>query len=106
MTMSKITDIFADEILDSRGNPTIEVEVLLEDGSTGRAAVPSGSSTESREARELRDGDKKRYGGNGVLHAIRNVEHVLAPLLRGEDARRQRDIDYLMIEKDGAPFKE
>jgi enolase len=106
MTMSKITDIFAQEILDSRGNPTIEVEVLLEDGSAGRAAVPSGSSTGSREARELRDGDKKRYGGKGVLHAIRNVEHVLAPLLRGEDARCQRDIDYLMIEKDGAPFKE
>jgi len=106
MTMSKIADVFAQEILDSRGNPTIEVEVLLEDGSVGRAAVPSGSSTGSREARELRDGDKKRYGGKGVLHAIRNVEHVLAPLLRGEDARRQRDIDYLMIEKDGAPFKE
>jgi len=104
--MSKIADVFAQEILDSRGNPTIEVEVLLEDGSVGRAAVPSGSSTGSREARELRDGDKKRYGGKGVLHAIRNVEHVLAPLLRGEDARRQRDIDYLMIEKDGAPFKE
>jgi enolase len=104
--MSKITDIFAQEILDSRGNPTIEVEVLLEDGSTGLTAVPSGASTGSREARELRDGDQNRYGGKGVLHAVRNVEHVLAPLLRGEDARRQRDIDYLMIEKDGAPFKE
>jgi enolase len=104
--MSKIADIFAQEILDSRGNPTIEVEVLLEDGSTGRAAVPSGSSTGSREARELRDGDKARYGGKGVLHAVRNVEHVLAPLLRGEEARHQRDIDYLMIEKDGTPFKE
>ena len=104
--MSKITDIFAQEILDSRGNPTIEVEVLLADGSAGRAAVPSGSSTGSREARELRDGDKKRYGGKGVLHAVQNVEHVLAPLLRGEDARFQRDLDYLMIEKDGTPFKE
>jgi enolase len=104
--MSKITDIFAQEILDSRGNPTIEVEVLLDDGSTGRAAVPSGSSTGSREARELRDGDTKRYGGKGVLHAVRNVQHVLAPLLRGEDARYQRDIDYVMIEKDGTPFKE
>jgi enolase len=104
--MSKIADIFSQEILDSRGNPTIEVEVLLEDGSTGRAAVPSGSSTGSREARELRDGDKARYGGKGVLHAVRNVEHVLAPLLRGEEARYQRDIDYLMIEKDGTPFKE
>lgn len=104
--MSKITDIFAQEILDSRGNPTIEVEVLLEDGSTGRAAIPSGSSTGSREARELRDGDEGRYGGRGVLHAVRNVEHVLAPLLRGEDARYQREIDALMIEKDGTPFKE
>jgi enolase len=104
--MSKITDIFAQEILDSRGNPTIEVDVLLEDGSTGRAAVPSGSSTGTREARELRDGDEKRYGGKGVLHAVRNVEHVLAPLLRGEDARFQRDIDHQMIEKDGSQFKE
>jgi enolase 1/2/3 len=104
--MSKIADIFAQEILDSRGNPTIEVEVLLDDGSTGRAAVPSGSSTGSREARELRDGDRARYGGKGTLHAVRNVEHVLAPLLRGEEARCQRDIDYLMIEKDGTPFKE
>jgi enolase len=91
--MSKITDIFAQEMLDSPGNPTIEVEAVLEDGSAGRAAVPSGSSTGSREARELRDGDKKRYGGNGVLHAVRNVEHVLATLLRGVDARYQRDID-------------
>jgi enolase len=105
-TMSKITDIFAQEILDSRGNPTIEVEVFLEDGSAGRAAVPSGSSTGSREARELRDGVPTRYGGKGVLHAVRNVEHVLGPLLRGEDARYQRDIDHLMIEKDGTPFKE
>jgi len=104
--MSKIADIFAQEILDSRGNPTIEVEVLLEDGSTDRAAVPSGSSTGSREARELRDGDKARYGGKGVLQAVRNVDHVLAPLLRGEEARYQRDIDYLMIEKDGTAFKE
>jgi enolase len=104
--MSKIADIFAQEILDSRGNPTIEVEAVLDDGSAGRAAIPSGSSTGSREARELRDGDKKRYGGKGVLHAVRNVEHVLAPLLRGEDARYQRDVDYLMIEKDGTPFKE
>jgi enolase len=104
--MSKIAEIFAQEILDSRGNPTIEVEVWLEDGSTGRAAVPSGSSTGSREARELRDGDLGRYGGKGVLHAVRNVEHVLAPLLRGEDARHQREIDALMIEKDGTPYKE
>ncbi len=104
--MSQIASIFAQEILDSRGNPTIEVEVVLEDGSTGRAAIPSGSSTGSREARELRDDNPARYGGKGVLHAVRNVEHVLAPLLVGEDARYQRDIDSLMIEKDGTPYKE
>src|SRR5208283_5445767 len=103
-TMALISEIFAQEILDSRGNPTIEVEVLLDDGSSGRAAVPSGASTGSREARELRDGDKARFGGKGVLHAVRNVEHVLAPLLRGEDARHQRDIDRKMIDKDGTPF--
>jgi enolase len=104
--MARITEILAQEILDSRGNPTIEVEVFLDDGSTGRAAVPSGSSTGSREASELRDQDKGRYGGKGVLHAVRNVEHVLAPLLRGEVARHQRDIDRMMIEKDGTPTKE
>ncbi len=104
--MTRITEVFAQEILDSRGNPTIEVEVALDDGSIGRAAVPSGSSTGSREAKELRDEEKSRYGGKGVLHAVRNVEHVLAPLLRGEDARHQRDIDRMMIEKDGTPYKE
>ena len=104
--MAHISDISAQEILDSRGNPTIEVEVLLDDGSAGRAAVPSGASTGSREARELRDGDKTRFDGKGVLHAVRNVDHVLAPLLRGEDARHQRDIDRMMIDKDGTPFKE
>src|SRR5690349_17835806 len=103
--MARITEIFAQEILDSRGNPTVEVEVLLDDGKAGRAAVPSGASTGSREARELRDGDKARYGGKGVLHAVRSVEHVLAPMLRGEDVSRQRDIDRAMIEKDGTPFK-
>lgn len=104
--MAAITDIFAEEILDSRGNPTIEVEVLLDDGSTGRAAIPSGASTGSREAKELRDGDQARYGGKGVLHAVRNVEHVLAPLLIGEDPRRQYEIDRMMIDKDGTPTKE
>lgn len=104
--MAKITEVFALEILDSRGNPTIEVEVALADGSVGRAAVPSGASTGAREAKELRDGDTGRYGGKGVLHAVRNVEHVLAPLLIGEDARLQRDIDRMMIEKDGTPTKE
>ena len=104
--MTRIADIFAHEILDSRGNPTIEVEVVLDDGIVGRAAVPSGASTGTREARELRDEDKARFGGKGVLHAVRNVDHVLAPLLRGEDGRRQRDIDQIMIDKDGTPFKE
>jgi enolase len=104
--MARIAEILAQELLDSRGNPKIEVEDVLDDGSRGRAAVPSGSSTGSREARELRDDDPARYGGKGVRHAVRNVEHVLAPLLQGADARYQRDIDYLMIEKDGTPFKE
>jgi enolase len=104
--MSKITEIFAQEILDSRGNPTIEVEVILDDRSRGRAAVPSGASTGKREALELRDGDRARYRGLGVTRAIRNVEHVLAPLLRGEDARYQNDIDRLMIDEDGTPNKE
>lgn len=104
--MARITEVFAQEVLDSRGNPTIEVEVVLDDASTGRAAVPSGSSTGSREAKELRDEDKARYGGKGVLRAVRNVEHVLAPMLRGEDARGQRDIDRMMIEKDGTPYKD
>jgi enolase len=101
--MAQISEIFAQEILDSRGNPTIEVEVVLDKGSVGRAAVPSGASTGSYEARELRDGDTTRFGGKGVLHAVRNVEHVLAPLLRGEDVRRQRDIDHMMITKDATP---
>jgi enolase len=103
--MARISDIFGQEILDSRGNPTIEVEVLLDDGSVGRAAVPSGASTGTREAIELRDADKTRHGGKGVLHAVRNVDHVLGPLLRGEDARFQRDIDRKMIEKDGTATK-
>jgi enolase len=104
--MARIHEILADEILDSRGNPTIEVEIVLDDGSTGRASVPSGSSTGSREAKELRDGDKARYGGKGVLHAIRNVHDVLAPLLKGQDACHQGDIDRMMIDKDGTPAKE
>jgi enolase len=103
--MARIHDITAQEILDSRGNPTIEVEVLLDDGSFGRAAVPSGASTGSREALELRDGDHARYGGKGVLQALRNVKGELADLLRGREAGDQRDIDRLMIEADGTPFK-
>src|SRR6266849_5888697 len=103
--MPAIVDIHALEILDSRGNPTVEVEVRLDDGSLGRAAVPSGASTGKREAWELRDGDKKRYGGKGVLQAVRNVEKELAPLLKGQDARQQKEIDYRMKEKDGTPNK-
>jgi enolase len=104
--MAIIRDIAAHEILDSRGNPTIEVEALLDDGSLGRAAVPSGASTGTREALELRDKDEGRYGGKGVLNAVRNVEQELAPLLRGRDVRDQQAIDRLMIERDGTPSKE
>jgi enolase len=104
--MTRIKDVHAHEILDSRGNPTLEAEVVLEDGSLGRAAVPSGASTGKREALELRDADNARYGGKGVLLAVRNVEQELAPLLRGRDARQQREIDQLLIEKDGTPSKE
>jgi enolase len=104
--MAAITDVRAQEILDSRGNPTVEVEVFLDDGHQGRAAVPSGASTGQREALELRDGDEKRYGGKGVLRAVRNVEKELAPLLKGRDPRQQQEIDRLMIAKDGTQNKE
>jgi len=103
--MARIVEIIAREILDSRGNPTVEVDVTLDDSSLGRAAVPSGASTGEREAIELRDGDKTRYLGRGVLKAVANVESVLAPLLRGKDARAQREIDYLMKEADGTEYK-
>ena len=100
-----IRTIHAREILDSRGNPTVEVEVELEDGTRARAAVPSGASTGRFEALELRDGDPKRYHGKGVLKAIRNVHEVLAPALRGLDARDQRALDERMLELDGTPNK-
>ncbi len=100
-----IEDIVALEILDSRGNPTIEVEVTLLDGSWGRAAVPSGASTGVHEALELRDGDKKRYGGKGVLKAVENVNESIADLLLGWDATEQKAIDAAMIELDGTPNK-
>jgi enolase 1/2/3 len=103
--MSRITEVHGQEVLDSRGNPTIEVEVLLDNGSLGRAAVPSGASTGTREAIELRDNDKSRFGGKGVRSAVRNVEQELAPLLRGRDAGDQQGIDKLMIEQDGTPNK-
>jgi enolase len=103
--MTAIIDIAAREILDSRGNPTIEVDVTLEDGSTGRAAVPSGASTGAHEAVELRDGDKSRYSGKGVLKAIESVNRDLFEALSGLDAEDQRKIDAVMIALDGTPNK-
>ncbi|MBS7528562.1 phosphopyruvate hydratase [Fusibacter paucivorans] len=103
--MSIITDVFAREILDSRGNPTIEVDVYLEDGTMGRAAVPSGASTGAFEAVELRDGDKSRYLGKGVEKAVGNVNDLIAPELEGWDVFDQVGIDNMMIELDGTPNK-
>jgi enolase len=103
--MSAIAEIRAREILDSRGNPTVEVDVVLESGARGRAAVPSGASTGEREALELRDGDKRRYHGKGVRKAVANVHRVLAPKLLGMDARDQAEIDAAMIALDGTPAK-
>ena len=101
----ELQNIHAREILDSRGNPTLEVEVILADGATGRAAVPSGASTGQHEAVELRDGDKKRYLGKGTLHAVKNVNDVIAPNLIGLDASDQVGIDQLMLNLDGTPNK-
>ena len=95
--MPIIEEIVAREILDSRGNPTVEVDVRLDDGAFGRAAVPSGASTGAHEALELRDGDKNRFGGKGVLKAVQNVNTVIADELRGMDAREQEAIDALLI---------
>ena len=103
--MSVITDIFAREILDSRGNPTVEVEVYLEDGAMGKAQVPSGASTGAFEAVELRDGDKSRYMGKGVQKAVDNVNELIAPELEGWDVFDQVGIDKFMIELDGTPNK-
>lgn len=103
--MSAIYDIIAREILDSRGNPTVEVEVMLEDGTVGIAAVPSGASTGEYEAVELRDGDKSRYLGNGVLKAVENVENIIAETLEGFDAIDQTQVDNVLIELDGTPNK-
>ena len=100
-----ISEVFAREILDSRGNPTVEVETILESGLMARASVPSGASTGAFEAVELRDGDKGRYMGKGVLKAVENVNEVIAPELEGMDATDQRDIDQLMIEIDGTENK-
>src|ERR1035437_7609263 len=125
--MYAIESIHAREILDSRGNPTVEVECLLESGASGRAGVPSrggprapapgggrgrgrggvpsGASIGSREALELRDGDKKRYGGKGVLSAVKNVNETIAPEVLGMDARQQAEVDRLMIDLDGTDMK-
>ena len=103
--MTAIIDIVAREILDSRGNPTVEVDVVLEDGSMGRAAVPSGASTGAHEAVELRDGDKGRYGGKGVLKAVQAVNDEIMNALGGMEAEDQVEIDEAMIELDGTPNK-
>ena len=103
--MSYIAEIFARQILDSRGNPTVEVDVITDDGAFGRAAVPSGASTGIHEAVELRDDDKKVYVGKGVLKAVKNVNELIAPELVGYDVADQTGIDELMIRLDGTPNK-
>src|SRR2546430_12251048 len=103
--MSRITDIRGREIIDSRGNPTVEADVILDTGVLGRAAVPSGASTGTREAVELRDGDQKRYGGKGVLKAVAHVNTQLKAALVGQDPRDQGGIDRRMIELDGTENK-
>ena len=103
--MTQIELILAREILDSRGNPTVEADVILESGARGRAAVPSGASTGEHEALELRDGDKQRYAGKGVLNAVENINEVIAPELEGMDASDQRELDNAMLALDGTPTK-
>ena len=103
--MAMITEVYAREILDSRGNPTVEVEVILEDGAVGRAAVPSGASTGVHEAVELRDGDKERYLGKGVTKAVDNVNDIIAEALIGLEATRQTEIDEMLVRLDGTPNK-
>jgi len=103
--MPKIKNIIAREILDSRGNPTIEAKVILDNGLTAKASVPSGASTGSHEAQELRDGDNKRYGGLGVLRALTKINEIIAPKLIGFDVTKQSAIDNLLIELDGTPNK-
>src|SRR5207302_1708895 len=103
--MSTIISVHAREILDSRGNPTIEADVTLSSGAAGRAAVPSGASTGEHEAVELRDGDQKRFGGKGVLEAVKNVNEVIAPRLEGMSAEDQIVVDYAMLDLDGTPNK-
>src|SRR5258708_25286153 len=104
-TMSAIYQIQAREILDSRGNPTVEVEVILAGGAVGRAAVPSGASTGEHEAIELRDGDKKRFLGKGVTKAVKNVTDKILPALQGTDALDQLTVNRIMIDLDGTETK-
>jgi enolase len=104
--MAKIARIVGREIMDSRGNPTVEADVYLESGAMGRAAAPSGASTGSREALELRDGDKSRYLGKGVTKAVAAVNDVIAPALVGKDALAQSDVDQVMLDLDGTENKE
>ena len=103
--MSEITKLVARQIVDSRGNPTVEVDVTTASGAVGRAAVPSGASTGSREAVELRDGDKSRYGGKGVLNAVANVNGEINDALKGQDVTAQAEIDQTMIDLDGTDNK-
>ena len=103
--MTAIVDVHARQILDSRGNPTVEVDVTLEDGSMGRAAVPSGASTGAHEAVELRDGDKSRWGGKGVEKAVRAVNDEIANAVLGLDAEEQAELDRTLIDLDGTPNK-
>ena len=103
--MSTIISVHAREIIDSRGNPTVEADVTLASGASGRAAVPSGASTGGHEAVELRDGDQKRFGGKGVLEAVKNVNEVIGPRLEGLAAEDQISVDYAMLELDGTPNK-
>src|SRR6188508_3331892 len=105
MASTSITHIHAREILDSRGNPTIEADIRVESGALGRAAVPSGASTGEHEALELRDGDKSRFGGKSVRKAVANVNDKIAPILKGLDSRDQANIDKKLIELDGTPTK-
>ena len=103
MSGTSIARIHGREILDSRGNPTVEVDITLEDGSFGRAAVPSGASTGANEAVELRDGDKARFGGKGVRKAVEGIDREIAPALTGVDAADQATVDRALIDLDGTP---
>ncbi|MGD9321845.1 MAG: phosphopyruvate hydratase, partial [Desulfobacteraceae bacterium] len=102
---TEIIKLLGREILDSRGNPTVEVEVTLAGGISARAGVPSGASTGAREALELRDGDKRRFGGKGVLKAVNHVNGAINEILKGQDAREQAVIDKVLIDLDGTPNK-